>query len=1053
MVALPWVDAFVAWVRLVLRPVAVLRVIVILALSSAPLSAGVMTWYGPTNGPVAGWNTGTDSITWTAISSLNGAVNTGIAGQLDFVGNTNNPGAYFANYGGFLFFRMRVNIGTVTNTTFHDTHLVLFDVLGWNYPTNGATGYPDFAISWDSKSVDTNRHGMEMQIPPSTKQGTNWGGIQMDDIDGSAGDKIAPPDINTNGQGYIRTIDGQAAISTNNTTFIDFAIARSYLNPIPVPSGANTNLVNILNHDFRLQFGSIANATDHNPINADVAGPYTLSSTVTNSWSDPLSAHLDILWTGAQSNSTWDISSTNWRDAPNGLNPSAPDLAFISGDDVWFGNQAASNSPITVSTNIIAGTMTVTNTTGTVIFRSNSITASSLTKTEAGGLTISNSLALYGTTNNTNGVFLNTGSGNISVEGTFSQGSLKQSGTGTITLYGANTYSGGTTIDSGVVRAQSNSSALGTGAVVLNGGTLELATAGSSLNFGRDVTVSNSSTITIDRTTAGAANNVSLGTLTMAGGKTLTLARGTNITSLNPTLFMGAVTLSGSGATFAVGVSNNLYLTNGITGNNTSFSVTNDGSSIVLISNTIATGTGGLTKNGGGQLWLMGSNSFSGGVTVNSGTLVIGNSNALGTGTLTIGSTGGTTTLEATTTAISNAQNNPMAWNGSFSFGNNAGYTNYDMGTGAVTLGTNVTVSVKNYSLTVGGAISGNYSLTKAQTNTLILTGVNTYTGGTVISNAGTLALAGSGSLPTNGALVITSSANFDISAITGGSTTVGSLAGNGTVNLGTKTLVMGNTNNTSFSGSITNSGSITKQGTGTMTLTGGNTYSGTTTVSKGSLVLSNTGGVAITASSSISVGSGASLVLGTSNQIGDSTGLILNGGTFLTGSSTTGYTEDLGTLTLSANSSIDLGSNTTTRNLLFDASNGITWTSGQKLIITNWQGTTNGGTYGRIYFGSDSSGLTSSQLSQINFNIGGTLYGARILSTGEIVMGDPAPIPEPRVYLGAAVLVLFVIWRERRRLATLFRCPAWMHFAVATSRLGSHREVPRQRKIPGQSH
>ncbi len=1016
-----------------------------------------MTWYGPTNGPVAGWDTGTDSISWSAVPSLNSGISTNkIDPQLDFVGNTSNPGAYFANYGGYLFFRMRVNIGTVDAATFSDAHLVLIDVLGWNYPTNGATGYPDFSIAWDSKSQDPIRHGMEMQIPPQppgSQTATNWGGIQMDDIDGSAGQKVAPPDINTTGQGYLRTIDGQAAIGTNNTTFIDFAIARSYLNPIPVPSGANTNLVNILSHDFRIQFGSIHNATDHNPIDADIAGPYTLSSAVTNSWSDTLSAHLDLLWTGAQTNSTWDLSSTNWRDAPNGLNPTAPDIAFITGDDVWFGNQAATNSPITLATNIVAGTVTVTNTTGTVIFRSNSLTASSLTKTEAGNLTISNSLALYGTTNNTNGVFLNTGSGNISVEGIFTQGSIKQSGTGTMTLYGTNTYTGGTVIDSGVVRAQSNASALGTGSVVLNGGTLELATAGSSINFGRNVTVSNNSTITIDRTTAAAANNAILGTLTMAGAHTLTLSRGTNITSGTPVVFMNTVTLSSSGATFAVGGTNSLYFTNGITGNNTSLTVTNGTASVVAISNTISTGSGSITKTGAGQLSLMGSNSFSGGVTVNAGTLVIGDSNALGTGRLTIGSTTETVTLEAGTTTISNAQNNTMTWNGNFSFGNNGGYTNYHMGTGAVTLGTNVTVSVKNYSLTVGGAISGAYSLTKAQTNTLILTGINTYTGGTVISNAGTLALSGAGTLPTNGALVITSTATFDISAITAATTTIGSLAGNGNVNLGTKTLATGNTNNTTFSGVISNTGGLTKQGSGTMTLSGANTFSGATTVSTGTLVLSNTSGNAIGNSSGITVNSGATLKLGASNQIGDGVALTLNGGTFLTGTSTTGYTEDLGTLTLSANSTIDLGSNTTTRNLLFDASNGITWTSGQKLIITNWQGTTNAGTYGRIYFGSNSNGLTSTQLSQINFNIGGTLYGAKILSTGEIVMGDPAPIPEPRVYLGAAVLLLFVIWRERRRLATLFRCPGWLHFAVATNRSGSRHRVSWLRKIPGQSH
>ena len=165
----------------------------LLALSPSQGPATVATWYGPTPGPVSGWTNGTDSIPWTAINSLNGAVNPSLAsqGQLDFVGNTSNPGAYFANYGGFLFFRMRVNIGTVTGTTFRDAHLVLIDVLGWNYPTIGQTNYPDLSVAWDSKSNDPEKHGEEMQIP--SVLGATWKGVAMDDIDGSAGQKNAPP--------------------------------------------------------------------------------------------------------------------------------------------------------------------------------------------------------------------------------------------------------------------------------------------------------------------------------------------------------------------------------------------------------------------------------------------------------------------------------------------------------------------------------------------------------------------------------------------------------------------------------------------------------------------------------------------------------------------------------------------------------------------------------------------------------------------------------------------------------------------------------------------
>jgi hypothetical protein len=168
----------------------------------AGLSAAVgavQTWYGPAEGPVSGWGNGTDSIAWTAMPSLNSPVNPALStkGQLDFVGDSSNPGFYTAQDASYLFFRMRVDFGgTVTGTTFSGAHLLFIDVVGWNYPTNGVTDKPDFSIAWDSKSNDPVKHGMEMQIPPANLiQATTWGQVQMDDIDGSGGQKIAPPDI------------------------------------------------------------------------------------------------------------------------------------------------------------------------------------------------------------------------------------------------------------------------------------------------------------------------------------------------------------------------------------------------------------------------------------------------------------------------------------------------------------------------------------------------------------------------------------------------------------------------------------------------------------------------------------------------------------------------------------------------------------------------------------------------------------------------------------------------------------------------------------------
>ncbi len=80
---------------------------------------------------------------------------------------------------------------------------------------------------------------------------------------------------------------------------------------------------------------------------------------------------------------------------------------------------------------------------------------------------------------------------------------------------------------------------------------------------------------------------------------------------------------------------------------------------------------------------------------------------------------------------------------------------------------------------------------------------------------------------------------------------TIGSLEGEGEVDLGRTNLSVGsNSLSTLFSGVLqdgtaTSGGVLTKIGTGTLTLTGSSTYTGGTTVSAGALVLSNSGGSA----------------------------------------------------------------------------------------------------------------------------------------------------------------------------------------------------------------
>ena len=97
----------------------------------------------------------------------------------------------------------------------------------------------------------------------------------------------------------------------------------------------------------------------------------------------------------------------------------------------------------------------------------------------------------------------------------------------------------------------------------------------------------------------------------------------------------------------------------------------------------------------------------------------------------------------------------------------------------------------------------------------------------------------------------------LDISLLTTGGTTIGSIEGSGNVFLGNKNLAVGGNNRDSaFSGVIQDGtsggggntgGSLTKEGTGALTLTGINTYTGATTIKGGALIVDGSISSAVT--------------------------------------------------------------------------------------------------------------------------------------------------------------------------------------------------------------
>ena len=150
--------------------------------------------------------------------------------------------------------------------------------------------------------------------------------------------------------------------------------------------------------------------------------------------------------------------------------------------------------------------------------------------------------------------------------------------------------------------------------------------------------------------------------------------------------------------------------------------------------------TGSVTIAGGGTVTINNANTYSGGTTLNAGTLNLNNASAIGTGLLTVGAG---TTIDNTNGGGTLSTNNAQNWNGNFTF---TGSNNLNMGTGAVAMSASRTVTTNGAStLTVGGAISGvGFGLTKEGPGTLSLSGASTFTGGTIV-NAGTLALSGGG--------------------------------------------------------------------------------------------------------------------------------------------------------------------------------------------------------------------------------------------------------------------------------------------------------------------
>ncbi len=553
------------------------------------------------------------------------------------------------------------------------------------------------------------------------------------------------------------------------------------------------------------------------------------------------------------------------------------------------------------------------------------------------------------------------GNGTVSsIIGTTS-GTLTKTGAGTWTLSGANTYTGATNVTAGILNIQ-NAGALGTSA---NTASTTVAN-GAALQITNNITTTNAGTLILNGTGggAGALQNVS----------------GNNAWDSNVTIASNATIVSSTAANqLTIG---NVSVTSLFTmGSNT---VTFSGAGDTWLNSNVgvAGDTGSVIKNGTGRLIFYGNDTnYTGATTVNAGSLEL----AVGpfsagqyaiNGALTIGTGPSNPALAGTV--------NVNIWN--------ASYDNQLSTSSVVTINSDGALNLGTAPLTGGAGVTGSTGL------------------GSLILNGGQVTMISTLSLTPTGSITANTNSAHQTALISGGTLNIGApttftVARDATI---TSDLTVS---------SIVAGGSLTKQGAGVMTLTGANTFTGNTTVSGGTLAANADGALGATAK--VTINTGGTVLLGTTagnNRIGNTTEVALAGGTLNSG----GFSETAGKMTLSANSTLDLGAGASL--LTFD---GISSLGTSTLSVLNWTGTQgSGGGTDQLLF-SNSSFTAGSSTYQIQFNVGGTFYVGQFVNAGagtlEAIAGI-TPVPEPGTIFGAGALLLGIAWRERSRIALRLR-------------------------------
>ena len=559
------------------------------------------------------------------------------------------------------------------------------------------------------------------------------------------------------------------------------------------------------------------------------------------------------------------ISGSGLIDIPSGMtitsNASSGSTTF-SGDLSGDGNFIkAGNYTLTLSgTNSITGTKTISG--GILSISSDDNLGAVPGSVQSSHLTFSG-----GTLQTTANFTLNTNRGiNLSGNGTIhtntstqldygglitGTGSLTKSGAGTLLLSANNNFTGNLNLDGGTLSASAVGQlgrTTGSNTITFDGGTL-LATADFTLDPSRGISLDGNGTFNVDAgVTLDYAGVISgSGALTKSGtGKFLlsganTYSGDTNITAgtlqITGTLADTTDVVVSSGATYTMLMKMTLFNLLHGAGNIDIASVktlqtgdTDDNTISGVIS-----GGGSLVKLGSGKLTLSGTNTLTGSIGIQAGTLSISTDRNLGAvpGSVVADSiilNGGT--LQST---------------GTTSLDSNRGVTIYASST--------IDVDGSSTDLTVSGIITGGSgaNLSKTGAGRLIMGGVNTYAGTTAI-NEGVLSISadsGLGAAP--------GSTTADQLTINGGtlqSTSGFTLNTKRGITLGASSGTINTFNNSQilYMGVIAGSSNLTKTGNGNFLTFGNHTYTGNTTISEGTFITNGT----LADSTNVTVASGA---------------------------------------------------------------------------------------------------------------------------------------------------------------------------------------------------